>query len=184
MRQGKAESGFASGGPGCFGSGGQTHCTQGAVCFITAVFRSRLHPDMPPWLIPLLWIAFIWSLILLGIYKEKREVRRLSKLTVVEPLRHYVNNHHVLGVGYYHATHQRWHPTPWNEFREGKGYYWDGEWHESPDDRQMASSVPNPAELTRVNEAWRQARPRRTSEFWDEVDRFGFGTAIGRRTGS
>jgi hypothetical protein len=96
----------------------------------------------------------------------------------------YPNNHHVLGVGYYHAAGGSWHVHPWNEFREGMGYFWDGEWHAEPDIRQVAASVPKPGEIDRVNSVWRAAGPGRAEKFWSDVDRFGFGTAIGRRHGA
>ena len=96
----------------------------------------------------------------------------------------YPNNHHVFGVGYYHAAGGQWHAHPWNEFRDGQGYYWDGGWHRAPDQRQVLTSVPEPGEIERVNRVWRLAGPARTAEFWSEVDRFGFGIAIGRRQGS
>jgi hypothetical protein len=139
---------------------------------------------MQPWLLFALFIAFILLMHFLSSWLARMEARRLSGLTVVEPGKEYPNNHHVLGVGYYHATHWCWHPLPWNEFREGEGYYWDGKWHEQPDDRHVASSQPSLEEVLRVNEAWRKADPQRASDFWNDVDRFGFGTAIGRRTGS
>lgn len=155
-----------------------------ALCFSAAGFTPRLNPDMPSWVFPVLVFGSMIVMIGLVAYFDNREARRLRTRTIVEPLKKYPNNHHVMGVGYYHAAHQRWHATPWNEFREGQGYYWDGEWHETPDDRQIPESTPGAAELHRVNEAWRRAGPQRVSEFWKDVERFGFGTAIGRRTGS
>ena len=109
--------------------------------------------------------------------------RRREPAEAVQPAVPYRNNHHVLGVGYYHATHQCWHPYPWNEFREAQGFYWDGAWHTEPDERQVPSSVPHLAEIQRVNRLWRMDG-REASGFWEDVDRFGFGTAIGRRTSS
>ena len=111
------------------------------------------------------------------------EGRSTGERRIVEPVIPYPNNHHVMGVGYYHATHQCWHRYPWNEFREDRGYFWDGQWHNVPDERQVSTSVPHLAEIERVNRVWRE-EGRRAADFWEDVDRFGFGTAIGRRTGS
>ncbi len=110
--------------------------------------------------------------------------RHLPVEQVVREGTDYPNNHHVLGVGYYHAAGRCWHVFPWNEFRDGQGYYWDGEWHTVPDQRQVLTSVPEPEEIERVNRAWRSAGPSASAQFWSDVDRFGFGTAIGRRHGS
>jgi hypothetical protein len=110
--------------------------------------------------------------------------RKFSAMTVVTEGVEYPNNHHVFGVGYYHATDRRWNLHPWNEFREGQGFYWDGVWRERPDQRQVAASIPDPAEIVRVNEAWRKADPDKMKAFWSTVDRFGFGTAVNRSEGS
>jgi hypothetical protein len=96
----------------------------------------------------------------------------------------YPNNFHVLGVGYYHASSKMWFPSAWNEFREERGYYWDGKWNDSPDLRMVPKSLPPTEEVDRVNEAWRKADPDQSKRFWDTVERDGFGTAIRRSEGS
>jgi hypothetical protein len=119
----------------------------------------------------------VWLLSLLG-------GRKYARMSIVQPGVKYPNNHHVIGVGYYHATDQRWLPLPWNEYREGRGYYWDGIWHTEPDQRMVQTSTPSPSEVERVNHAWRNANPDRTRQFWETVEREGFGTAIRRSEGS
>lgn len=96
----------------------------------------------------------------------------------------YRNNHHILGVGYYHAPAHRWHLHPWNEYREDRGYYWSGEWHEEPDQRPTTPTLPSAAEIKRVNVEWRRADPDKMQLFWGRVDRFGFGGATDRQEGS
>src|SRR6267154_2747389 len=72
--------------------------------------------------------------------------RRLASMSAVNAGVEYPNNHHVLGVGYYHAASQRWFPQPWNEYREGRGYYWNGNWNSTPDQRMVLKSTPPLAE--------------------------------------
>jgi hypothetical protein len=110
--------------------------------------------------------------------------RKFATMTVVKEGVEYYNNHHVLGVGYYHATDRKWNLHPWNEYREGQGFYWDGVWRAGPDLRQVASSTPHAAEIARVNEAWRKADPDKMKAFWSSVERFGFGAAVDRSEGS
>lgn len=110
--------------------------------------------------------------------------RKLASMSAVEPHVEYPNNHHVLGVGYYHAASQMWYPHPWNEYREDRGYYWNGDWNRTPDQRMVAKSTPPVSEVDRVNTEWRRADPARTMRFWAAVEREGFGTAIRRSEGS
>jgi hypothetical protein len=117
-------------------------------------------------------------------FSEYERRRKLRFKSVVKPEVEYPNNHHVLGVGYYHAASQKWFPHPWNEYREDRGYYWNGTWNPSPDQRMVAKSTPAPDEVTRVNEEWRRADPDCAGRFWATVDREGFGTAIRRSEGS
>jgi hypothetical protein len=119
-----------------------------------------------------------------GILYDRARRHRFAKMTIVQEGKEYPNNHHVFGVGYYHAANRCWWVHPWNEFRERHGYYWDGVWHAEPDQRQCASSAPDPAEITRVNELWRKADPDQMQRFWKDVDEFGFGIATSRREGS
>jgi hypothetical protein len=110
--------------------------------------------------------------------------RKLATMTVVIQGAEYPNNHHVMGVGYYHAASQKWFPTPWNEYREDRGYYWDGSWHSTPDQRIVLRSVPASSEIDRVNQEWRKADPNLSLQFWNTVEQQGFGTAIRRSEGS
>lgn len=106
--------------------------------------------------------------------------RKFDKMQIVSRDVEYPNNHHVIGVGYYHANAQQWFPHPWNEYREGRGYYWAGAWHATPDQQVTLKSVPPAAEIDRVNQEWRNADPDRAKRFWDTVEHQGFGTAIRR----
>jgi hypothetical protein len=110
--------------------------------------------------------------------------RKFAAISVVNPDVEYPNNHHVLGVGYYHAASQRWFPHPWNEYREDLGYYWNGFWHATPDQGIVLKSTPPASEIERVNQEWRNADPDASRRFWDSVEREGFGTAIRRTEGS
>src|SRR5215471_5866818 len=110
--------------------------------------------------------------------------RKFAEMSVVNPAVEYPNNHHVMGVGYYHAASQMWFPHPWNEYREGRGYYWNGTWNAIPDQRIVLKSTPIASEVQRVNEEWRRADPDRTQRFWETVEHEGFGTAIRRSEGS
>src|ERR1044071_6753606 len=85
--------------------------------------------------------------------------RKFAIMTIVSAGVEYPNNHHVMGVGYYHAAGLRWYPYPWNEYREDRGYYWDGAWHATPDQRMVPTSAPSTSEVDRVNQEWRNADP-------------------------
>jgi hypothetical protein len=110
--------------------------------------------------------------------------RKFARMSAVNPGVEYPNNHHVMGVGYYHAASQKWFPHPWNEYREGRGYYWDGLWNATPDQRMVPKSTPPVNEVDRVNQEWRIADPDRSRLFWETVEHEGFGTAIRRSEGS
>ena len=118
------------------------------------------------------------------VIKESRRRRKLALMSVVKSGVEYPNNYHVLGVGYYHAASQRWHPHPWNEYREDRGYYWDGNWSQVPDQRMVLKSMPSDIEVERVNQEWRKADPDNSRRFWAAVEHDGFGTAIRRSEGS
>ena len=140
--------------------------------------------SMPANLIPVLIFGGIVLLMIVHTFKDIDRRKKLAAATIVRPGVEYPNNHHVLGVGYYHAAPGRWHVHPWNEFRESMGYYWDGEWHPEPDQRQVTASVPSLDEIHLTNHRWRMAGPDESVLFWRDVERNGFGTAIGRRQGS
>lgn len=133
-------------------------------------------------------MSFIFIIILVaiaaGAWKQWRDSLRREATLVVKEGVEYPNNHHVLGVGYYHATCRLWHHFPWNEFREGSGYFWDGAWHPEPDTRNVLSSVPHAAEVARVNKEWRLADAHNAGNFWKDVEQGGFGYALGRTKGS
>jgi|SRR3954470_5684772 hypothetical protein len=132
------------------------------------------------WIFPSIVIVVVTFGVLSLIYRR----RKFDKLSAVNPDVEYPNNHHVMGVGYYHAAAQRWCPNPWNEYREGRGYYWNGTWNPTPDQSMVPKSMPEASEVERVNREWRRADPDRTRQFWDTVEHEGFGTAIRRSEGS
>jgi len=133
---------------------------------------------------PIIFCGLIISIIFAGIYSGSMRRRKFSTLTVVNPGAEYPNNHHVMGVGYYHAVSQKWFLHPWNEYREERGYYWNGAWNTTPDQRMILKSTPSDSEVQRVNEEWRKADPDRAKQFWETVEHQGFGTAIRRSEGS
>jgi hypothetical protein len=120
----------------------------------------------------------------IAVFSESQRSRKLASMSVVKPGIEYPNNHHVLGVGYYHAASQLWFPHPWNEYREDRGYFWDGTWNSTPDQRMVLKSIPLVSEIERVNQEWRKADPDSARRFWVAVEQEGFGTAIRRSEGS
>jgi hypothetical protein len=132
------------------------------------------------YIFPSIIIVVVALLVLSKLFQE----HKFDKMSVVNPGVEYPNNHHVMGVGYYHAASQRWFPQPWNEYREGRGYYWNGAWNTTPDQRMVPKSTPPATEVERVNQEWRKAGPDRTRQFWETVEHEGFGTAIRRSEGS
>lgn len=129
-------------------------------------------------------LAFFLALIGLFILGLVQDARKYANVSVVQAGVEYPNNHHVMGVGYYHAASGMWFSHPWNEYREDQGYYWDGGWHAEPDQRMVLKSLPVQVEVERVNREWRKADPDRMRRFWQVVEREGFGTAIRRSEGS
>ena len=122
--------------------------------------------------------------ICVAVFSSVLRRRRVAAMRVVNPGVEYPNNHHVMGVGYYHAASERWFPYPWNEYREGRGYYWNGVWNAMADQRMVSKSTPSASEVERVNQEWRKADPDCARRFWETVEREGFGTAIRRSEGS
>ena len=135
-------------------------------------------------IIPIIFILFVCAIFTVGIFESKIRRRKLAAMTVVNPGVEYPNNHHVMGVGYYHAASEKWFPNPWNEYREGRGYFWNGIWNTMPDQRMVLKSTPSTSEVERVNQEWRKADPDVSRRFWDTVEHQGFGTAIRRSEGS
>jgi hypothetical protein len=133
-----------------------------------------------PIIIPIVIAVVVGIAVISNIMRQ----RKLATMTIVRHEAEYPNNHHVMGVGYYHAASQKWFPTPWNEYREDRGYYWDGSWHSTPDQRVVFKSVPASSEIDRVNQEWRKADPNLSRQFWNTVEQQGFGTAIRRSEGS
>jgi hypothetical protein len=134
--------------------------------------------------VPIIFVGIVVLTVCFGLFGEVLRRRKLAGMIVVNPSVEYPNNHHVMGVGYYHAASQKWFPQPWNEYREGRGYYWNGVWSTTPDQRTVLKSVPPASETERVNQEWRNANPDHARRFWETVEHQGFGTAIRRSEGS
>src|SRR5690242_6595523 len=116
----------------------------------------------------------------IALFMDFSRRRKYVHMSAVNPGVEYPNNHHVFGVGYYHAASQKCFPQPGNEYREARGYYWNGMWNPTPDQRMVPKSMPTAEEVVRVNAEWRRADPDRTRRFWDVVEHEGFGTAVRR----
>ena len=112
------------------------------------------------------------------VWLDKRwRLKKVAREEVVHEGREYPNNDRLVGVGFYHAAAGKWFHSPWNEFQEERGYYWDGEWHEFPDQRQVKASIPEPEEVARANREWRKAES-------DYIEHFGFGISDRLNSGS
>ena len=133
---------------------------------------------------PIILILFFCAVACTAVYQGVIRRRKFAAMSMVKPGVEYPNNHHVMGVGYYHAAALRWLPHPWNEYREGRGYYWKGTWNSAPDQNMVLKSTPPASEVERVNQEWRKADPDRARQFWKTVEHEGFGTAIRRSEGS
>lgn len=95
-----------------------------------------------------------------GIYSCTREEEVEDEaVSYVSSGNSYTNNHHVPGVGYYHAPFRNWFPFPFNQHDPGRGYYYNGGWHGSPNTSGITSSMPDSPAVSRVNSAWRSANP-------------------------
>ncbi len=140
--------------------------------------------EMQNWLPAVsLFIIILWFLGA-DLWSKRKVAQRLEQFRSVNAGREYPNNYHIAEVGYYHATSGLWHERPWNTYREGQGYYWDGAWHVEPDQRHLAASTPNPGEVDRVNAIWFAADPGRLKKYNDEVEWSGFGSSSERTSGS
>jgi hypothetical protein len=139
---------------------------------------------MQNWQPTLIILAIILWVLGLQVWNKRKAEQHMAPFRAVNKDHKYANNHRVIEAGYYHATSGMWHERPWNEYREGQGYYWDGGWHAEPDQRQVASSTPQPGEVERVNALWFAADPERLRKYNEEVERSGFGDSTGRTSGS
>jgi hypothetical protein len=123
--------------------------------------------------------SFLLCFVLLMVFNYRYATAQ-DRITIVWQGVKYLNNHYFAGVGYYHAAHRGWFACPWNEFREGQGYYWAGTWHADPDQALVKDSEPDIQEISRVNELWCTMDPKRSADFQSAVQRFGFGISQGR----
>ena len=89
----------------------------------------------------------------------------------------YTNDHHVAGLGYYHAPFRAWYPEPYNRFDPQTGrYYAGGEWRTAPYASITNLSSPN-SEAVMAAQALQPARTGSTF-----IRRGGFGSSSISRT--
>lgn len=143
-------------------------------------FKMGLNAGHDTWPLEIIFLIIFLIVVIRSIRCALWHARRWtdSREIVFKDLK-YPNNHHVPGVGYYHAEHRRWFPLPWNELREAKGYYHGGAWHSepaSPPDPGM--TFPDPEHVLDVNLQWRRANPEKMDRILDDVERRGFGQAV------
>jgi hypothetical protein len=130
--------------------------------------------------VPLLALLGVCSIYCMISDLERDCKRCRAVVCLVKPNTYYLNNHLLEGIGYYHAVYKCWFPHPWNEFREGQGYYWNGRWNFDPDSSEAAKSMPGFEEIGRVNALWCSLDPERHRIYLHAVKRFGPGLASGR----
>lgn len=83
----------------------------------------------------------------------------------------YTNNHHVPGVGYYHAPYHAWYPFPYNFYSPERGYYHGDRWTREPNQTGVTASRPSP-------QAAQTARAEQMAR--SQVSRGGFGRSLFR----
>ena len=72
----------------------------------------------------------------------------------------YTNNHHIAGVGYYHAPYRGWYTLPYNSFDANtRQYFHGGLWTPTPHESVTNISPPTPDQARRLAPA--QAAVRR-----------------------
>jgi hypothetical protein len=80
----------------------------------------------------------------------------------------FTNNHHVSGVGYYHAPFHAWYPLPYNQYDpQTRRYYHGGQWNASPHESVINISSPTPQAVQQVAQQ-------------NSVRRSGFGSSSSR----
>ena len=63
----------------------------------------------------------------------------------------YTNNHHIAGVGYYHAPYRGWFPQPYNSYDPNtRQYFHGGQWTATPHQSVTNISAPTGSELKRL----------------------------------
>ena len=65
----------------------------------------------------------------------------------------YTNNHHVHGVGYYHAPYRSWFPYPYNHYIPGRGYFHGGNWSGDPHASATTASQPTSTAVRQAQSA-------------------------------
>ncbi|HEX2748461.1 MAG TPA: hypothetical protein VHM91_10715, partial [Verrucomicrobiales bacterium] len=124
-------------------------------------------------------IIFVFGAVNFLVHAIRNACRGADTREIVFKDLKYPNNHHVPGVGYYHAEHRRWFPLPWNELREAKGYYHGGTWHPEPAPApDPGMTFPEEEHVLEVNLQWRRANPEKMDRILDDVERRGFGQAV------
>ncbi len=83
----------------------------------------------------------------------------------------YTNDHHVPGIGYYHAPYHAWYPMPYNSYDLARRkYFHGGQWTEQPHRSIINISAP-------TGSAVAVAQSART-----DTRRSGFGSTGGRHS--
>jgi hypothetical protein len=80
-------------------------------------------------------------------------------VTYVSHGRSYSSNHHIPGVGYYHAPFHAWFPNRYNQHDPSRGYYYDGRWNASQHTSPIVDSTPTSSAVSNANSQWRSANP-------------------------
>ena len=66
----------------------------------------------------------------------------------------YTNNHHVPGLGYYHAPFRAWYLLPYNHYDPGTSrYFYGGQWGPAPYESVVNISPPSAEALQRMRAA-------------------------------
>ncbi len=66
----------------------------------------------------------------------------------------YTNNHHIPGLGYYHAPFRAWYSLPYNHYDPGTArYYYGGQWGPSPYESVVNISPPTADALQQLRSA-------------------------------
>lgn len=88
--------------------------------------------------------------------------RAASLMPPVSDQMTYTNNHHVPGVGYYHAPYHAWYPIPFNFHSPDRGYYHGDRWTAQPNQAGLTASRPTPqaAQAARAEQGMRSTAQR------------------------
>jgi len=89
----------------------------------------------------------------------------------------YPNNHHVPGVGYYHAPYHAWYPFPFNYHDPARGYYAGGLWQLAPLALALTRSQPSASAVAAAVAAQRAREQQDQSLFGRSSGGSSFGSS-------